>query len=161
MMLIPKTLSAVTSNPWWPAIKVGLLVLAVASVWMHGRSAGKESEKEVWEKRVAKAQVERIERYEAELTKFRQQAAVDQKSLQVLGVNVLALETEVRRLEKVKIPVVVKKEVPANANGKCLSLRLSDAFGVCVGAVVTGSPADSRACQAFRSDESTRSVSDR
>lgn len=140
------------TGPYGVALKVGLACLFVLGVWAHGRSSGKEAERSGWEKKVAAAQQQRIATYEQQLTKFRQQASIDQAAMRSLGDQVLSLEAERRKLESVKIPVVVKREVVPNAQGKCFDSRLSDAFGVCVSAAITGAAADSAACQAYRSD---------
>ena len=155
--MIGKVLSSVSASPWWPVAKLGLAVLAVGLVWLHGRASGTESERKGWEAKVAAAQQQRIQTYEATLTKFRQQAAVDQETLRSLGLHVLALETEHKRLERVKVPVVLRKEVPSE-KGKCFDSRLSRAFGVCASAAVSGSPTDTTACQTAASDAATGTV---
>ena len=149
--------SSATASPWYPVAKLGLVVLVLLGVWLHGRSSGVQSERKGWEAKVVKAERGRIARYEAELTKLRQTAQVDQAAARELAQQVETARAEAAKLAATRIPLVRTVKVPVNVEGQCSCPVLSGAFGVCASAAVSGSPADSSACQARAGDGSTGS----
>ncbi len=130
-------------------------IFVITAVGAAGYSKGRASERAVWQKKVTEAETRRIQKYEQDLSEFKQQVSLDATRSTNLTNQLLELRAERDRLAAARVPLVRIKEVPVNVQGKCSISVLSGAFGVCFAAAATGDASAAGACQAAGSDAGT------
>ncbi len=128
------------------------LFVVLGATWTHGYVHGKGAERQGWEQKVREAEKQRIQSYEDELTLYNTRAIEDANAAAKLTAELEGIRADRDRLLASPITLTKVKEVPVNVQGKCDQSVLTDAFGVCFEAAVTGEPAAAGACQAAGSN---------
>lgn len=123
--------------PWWPVLKVALLLGAVAALWLHGCHFGERRAESKHALELAKAASERIAWYEGQIAEQHAAAAVSRAQSEALAGQLDRLGATHADLRRALATVqLISNEVNRETN--CPDPRLTPSLRLCRNAATLG-----------------------
>jgi len=128
--------------------KLAAIVGIMVATWCHGCHQGVISEQRKSEAALSTQRAVRIAAYEKQIGDARVLAAEDQSRAAILASKLIDVLGERDTLQSLTYAMTSAKKEKPNADGTCTTRILSDTFGMCLTAAVSGTAADFAACEA-------------